>query len=190
MRNISGHELCEFGLKGKMFVFPRHVIISKLSNSCSKSISNVHILCAKDSTIRRNLTYNRFIKVVSSIPSESNREISDYVHLRFLFSKDLNKIDHNLVNYFSSNAIKYASKKSGAKSQKHAKGKNARELDDLLEELSDDEEDNEVKNTSDPIEQTGARTPAAEFILNLKNPSSKKGKIAGRFLLLGGGFKF
>ena len=59
-------------------------------------------------------------------------------------------------------------------SKKKTKGKDASAIDKLLEELSDDEEDEE---DLEPSEHQGARTPTAIFLEGLHKIGSKKGKV-------------
>ena len=147
---------------------------SKVSCVSLQSISNICNIWAKNSAIR-NFTYNGFLRTVLPLPYENKQTNCDKFQLHFDLMKEKQTPGHRLQNSFSSTSIEYASKKSHTKPQNQVKGKSV--IDDLLEELSDEEENSDDDANSSELEKkSGNRSPAAEFIANFGKAGPKKGK--------------
>ena len=85
---------------------------------------------------------------------------------------------HSIYNTFTSSATDYGSKKSNIKSGKK-KNKNTSAIDDLLDELSDDE-DEEKKDSADTDVCHGNRSsPAALFVDGIHKGGASKGRTFG-----------
>lgn len=100
---------------------------------------------------------------------------NNYDHHRNL--QDRQNVQLTIYNSFTLSAINNGGKKSKDKSAK-AKSKSSSDLDDILDELSDDEDE----ETSQPLERQeyqGKRTPAFLFIDGLFKGGSSKGKSKG-----------
>ena len=98
---------------------------------------------------------------------------NNYDHHRNL--QDRQNVQLTIYNSFTLSAINNGGKKSKDKSAK-AKSKSSSDLDDILDELSDDEDE----ETSQPLERQkyqGKRTPAFLFIDGLFKGGSSKGKM-------------
>ena len=83
--------------------------------------------------------------------------------------------EHSIYNTFTSSATIYGPKKHNTKSGKN-KNKNTSALDDLLDEISDDE-DEETKGAENIEVQHGRRTPAALFVDGMHKGGASKGKV-------------
>ena len=76
--------------------------------------------------------------------------------------------------------MSHGAKKSNTKSTKKAKSSNLNTIEELLDELSDDEDDHHAESETSNSRSTG--TPASLFIDGLHKGSSKKGTLLGSII--------
>ena len=80
-----------------------------------------------------------------------------------------------VIKYLSTTSVSHGAKKSNTKSTKKAKSSNLNTIEELLDELSDDEDDHHTESETANSCSTG--TPASLFIDGLHKGSSKKGTL-------------
>ena len=85
-----------------------------------------------------------------------------------------------MIKYLSTTSVSHGAKKSNTKSTKKAKSSNLNTIEELLDELSDDEDDHHAESETSNSRSTG--TPASLFIDGIHKGSSKKGTLLGCIL--------
>ena len=153
-----------------MSVYIRHSFANALELLCfGRNINNKTQILVNNSryyTTCYNGIYNR-----SAFNTSCYKATNNYNHHRNL--QDRQRFQFTIYNSFTLSAINNGGKKSKDKLAK-SKSTKSKALDDILDELSDDE-DEEISQPLERQEYQGKRTPAFLFIDGLFKGGSTKG---------------
>ena len=150
-----------------MLIFIRKNVFSTLPVLCLKSNFSGTIHLARKNTTNSQLAYTFQRTFYAKFKARE--------HTYLFEQKSVHDIQHISINYLSLSSKSYGAKKSNAKTSKNKKGKSTNTIDEILDELSDDEDETN-QEAQEPTEYSRATTPAATFIDEFQKLGGKKGK--------------
>ena len=167
-----------------MLVYTRYSLANAIDMLCFRRTINA----MSQSIVKHSRLFSTFNYSIYKPSLVEKQDCSEHLYYpRNIFLK--RKQHEHTINYlFSSSAISYGGKKSKTRSDKPKsdKTKSAKtkskssSIDDILDELSDDEDD-ETFESSNRREYQGERTPAFLFVEGITKSGANKGNTTESF---------